>query len=314
MSWVWGSRTNRRRRSRAGERNRRKGRGISGCLAVLVALALLAGGAYFAVSKGVQAISDRLGGPEDYPGPGTGKVVVEVHEGDTGADIGNTLKAKGVVKSVTAFTDAFAANPDSTGVQVGFYTLRKEMKASDAVAVLVDPANLVKNSVTIPEGLRVVDTVAILAKKTDFTKKQFTKVLDSPGELGLPDYAEGNAEGYLFPATYSIPPKATPTSILKAMVDRWRQAAEEADLEAGAEALGYTPGEMMTIASLVQAEGRGDVMPKISRVIYNRLENPDNGITNGLLQIDATVNYALDRSLVAVPTTEDTKVDSPYNT
>ena len=55
----------------------------------------------------------------------------------------------------------------------------------------------------------------------------------------------------------------------------------------------------MTIASLVQAEGRGDDMPKIARVIYNRLENPDNGGTNGTLQIDATVNYALGRATLA---------------
>ena len=52
----------------------------------------------------------------------------------------------------------------------------------------------------------------------------------------------------------------------------------------------------MTIASLIEAEGRGDYTPKIARVIYNRLDNPDNGITNGLLQIDATVNYALGKS------------------
>jgi UPF0755 protein len=67
----------------------------------------------------------------------------------------------------------------------------------------------------------------------------------------------------------------------------------------------------MTIASLVEAEGRGDDMPKIARVIYNRLEGEE---TNGLLQIDATVNYAADNELGAVPTTEDLELDSPYNT
>ena len=59
-----------------------------------------------------------------------------------------------------------------------------------------------------------------------------------------------------------------------------------------AEALGYTPAELMTVASLVEAEGRGDDMPKVARVIYNRLENPGDAGTNGLLEIDATVNYA----------------------
>ena len=84
--------------------------------------------------------------------------------------------------------------------------------------------------------------------------------------------------------------------MLKDMVDRWRQAAADDDLVAGAQALGKTPAEVMTIASLIQAEGRGADMPKVARVIYNRLDGPgDEQGTNGLLQIDATVNYALNR-------------------
>ena len=63
------------------------------------------------------------------------------------------------------------------------------------------------------------------------------------------------------------------------------------------QAQGKTPAEIMTIASLVQAEGRGYDMPKVARVIYNRLDGPgDQGGTNGRLQIDATVNYALNRT------------------
>ena len=104
--------------------------------------------------------------------------------------------------------------------------------------------------------------------------------------------------------------------MLKAMVDRWKQAADEDGLVAGAQAQGKTPAEIMTIASLVQAEGRGSDMPKVARVIYNRLDGPgDQGGTNGLLQIDATVNYALGRTGVVAVTTEETQnTQSPYNT
>ncbi len=70
----------------------------------------------------------------------------------------------------------------------------------------------------------------------------------------------------------------------------------------------------MTIASLVEAEGRGDDMPKIARVIYNRLENPGTAGTTGRLEIDATVNYALGRNLGVAISSEDLQVDSPYNT
>jgi UPF0755 protein len=100
------------------------------------------------------------------------------------------------------------------------------------------------------------------------------------------------------------------------MVTRWKQAAADDGLVAAAARLGKTPAELMTIASLVQAEGRGSDMPKIARVIYNRLDGPgDKGGTNGLLQIDATVNYALHRKgVVAVTTAETQDTQSPYNT
>ena len=297
-----------------GRRRGRKRRSVPGCIAVLIALAVIVGGFYFVVSWGVNTVRDQFESAPDYGGPGHGKVMFEVEQGDTVAEMGRNLKAAGVVKSVDAFTNAAVANPDSNQIQFGFYQLQKEMAADDVVDVLVDPANLVKNTVTIPEGYTVDQIVAALDKGTDYKAKDFEKVLANPDQLGLPDYAEGNPEGYLFPATYDFGPNDDPKQMLTDMVDRWKQAAEDADLEAKAAELGYTPAEIMTIASLVEAEGRGDDMPKIARVIYNRLENPDNGITNGKLEIDATVNYALGRNLGVALTEEDLAVDSPYNT
>ena len=297
-----------------GRRRRERSR-VPGCLAALAALAVIVGLLYVGVTWGLDRLSDQFSGAEDYPGPGSGEVTFQVTAGDTVAQMGRNLKDEGVVASVEAFIDAASANPDAKGIQAGYYPLLQEMKASDVVEVLVDPTNQVKATVTIPEGLRVVDTVQILAKKTDFSKKDFEKVLADPSKLGLPDYAGGNPEGYLFPATYDFGPDATPESMLRAMVDRWRQAASDADLEAKAAALGYTPQQVMTIASLVQAEGRGDDMPKIARVIYNRLEIEPNP-SAGFLQVDASVNYALGRPTIAVLSQDqiDSVADSPYNT
>jgi UPF0755 protein len=297
-----------------GRRRASKRRGLPGCLAVIVALAIVVGGFYFVVTWGMGKIRSEFGDPDDYPGPGSGRVLFQVHDGDTATDMGNNLEDAGVVASSEAFVDAANANPDSSTIQVGYFPLKKKMAAADVVDILVDPDNIVKDSVTIPEGLRVVDTVAILAAKTDYKKSDFEKVLDNPARLRLPGFAKGNPEGYLFPATYDFGPDAKPVDMLRAMVDRWRQAADDADLEAGAKRLGYTPAEVMTIASLVQAEGRGDDMPKIARVIYNRLENPGTAGTTGKLQIDATVNYAAGNSLRAVPSAADLQIDSPYNT
>ena len=166
----------------------------------------------------------------------------------------------------------------------------------------------------IPEGL-TVGRSSTGWPRAPTSRRPSSRRRSGPDALGLPAYAEGNPEGYLFPATYAFGPEEQPADMLHAMVARWQQAAEDNDLEAAAQALGYTPHEMMTIASLIEAEGRGEVPPKIARVIYNRLENPDNGLTNGLLEIDATVNYALGRDDLGVAlTAEDLEVDSPYNT
>ena len=293
------------------EKRHRPRRGF-GCLAVLVALAVLVGGGYLAYSYGLSALKDKLSGPEDYSGSGTGQVLVEVRDGDAASDIAATLHDKGVVKSVQAFTDAARQDPKSVGIQVGFYELKKKMSAKSALAVLVDPKNRMRSVVTIPEGYTVDQIVATLAQKTKFSKRQFNLVLRDPSKIGLPSYAQGNAEGYLFPATYELPPNATPKSILATMVERWDQAAQEADLDGAAERLGYTPAQLMVVASLVEAESNRDQdRGKVARVIYNRLES---GKTDKLLQIDATVNYGIGRNLGVGLTTDDLQVDSPYNT
>jgi UPF0755 protein len=295
---------------------RRKRRRVSGCIPVLLVLAVVGGLLYFGVQWGRDFIGERFGDPEDYPGPGSGSVTFEVHQGDTIGDMGRNLEDAGVVASVEAFTDAASGDPDAVGIQAGFYALKKEMRAADVLEILTDPAQILTTQVAVPEGLRVVDIVDRLVENTDFKRAQFEKALDNPAKLGLPDYAGGNPEGYLFPATYAFGPDATPTTMLQAMVDRWKQAAEQADLEGAAQRLGYTPHELMTVASLVEAEGRGDDMPKVARVIYNRLENPGTAGTTGLLQIDAAVNYALGREPIARLTTAEIRsvADSPYNT
>jgi len=241
-------------------------------------------------------------------------VTFEVHQGDSIGQMGRNLEDDGVIASVEAFTEAASSDPDATGIQVGFYALKKEMSAAAVLDILTDPSQILTTQVTIPEGLRVVDILDLLAEHTDFGRAKFEKVLESPDKLGLPEYAGGNPEGYLFPSTYAFGPDATPATMLRAMVDRWQQAADEADLEGAAQRLGYTPHELMTVASLAEAEGRGDDMPKVARVIYNRLENVGTAGTIGRLQIDATVAYALGEDLGVALTAEQLAVDSPYNT
>lgn len=294
---------------RPGRRRRRRRGNRLGCLAVLVAMAVLVGGVYFAWDAGVSALKSRFDPPADYTGVGSGSVLVEVRSGDNASDIARTLVEHGVVASVEAFTDAATANPESTKIQVGFYEMAEKMAAEAALDVLLDPGNMVQDAVTVREGLNVDEIVSVLAEDTDFSQQQYHKVLARPDSLGLPPYADGNPEGYLFPATYQLPPDATPASILRMMVERFRQAASTLDLEARARRVGVSPHDAMTVASLIQAEARFDEdFAKVSRVIYNRLEEPMP------LQFDSTVHYAVGRDGGVGTSDADRDTDSPYNT
>ncbi len=250
-------------------RRRRRGQG---CLPVLIALVVLAviivlGGRWV-----VGAVGSHFGAAPDYPGPGTGSVVFQVKDGSTSTQIGRELKTAGVVKSVDAFTSAARDNDKSRDIQVGYYQLKKQMKASDALDVLVDPNNLMQARVVVPEGARVRSIVKTIVAKTHITRQALTKALTNPATIGLPAEAKGNPEGYLFPATYSVPPGESAVQLLRQMVDKTVENEKLLDLQGKAAKLGYTPEQVLTVASILEYEAnRSEDYPKVARVLYNRL-------------------------------------------
>jgi uncharacterized YceG family protein len=251
--------------------------------------------------------------PADYAGPGTGDVTVQVMSGDTAFSLAPRLLQLGVIASTRAFTNAAegattTTSTSSTGLEAGYYQLHEHMQASLAFAALTNPKNVVQTTVTIPEGKRAVDVIAIIAEKTKIPLKNFQQVLAHPSQLGLPSYADGKVEGYLFPATYAIVPHETALQILQAMVQRFNVEAQGIDLVNAAKAAGLTPAQLIIEASLAQAEG-GSVSdyPKIAEVIHNR-------IAIGMhLQFDSTVLYGLGKYAVSA-TIKQTQTPGPYNT
>ncbi|MGX9885485.1 endolytic transglycosylase MltG [Streptomyces sp. NPDC002276] len=182
--------------------------------------------------------------------------------------------------------------------------------AGTAVAVpllsLEDEGDARPTSLVIPEGWRsgqIYDAVdKALALPAGTTKKSIPKA-----GLKLPNDAEGNPEGYLFPATYPLKEKATPESLLSFMVNTASQKFNGAPVAAGAQRNAMNVYQAVTIASIVQAEAASKAdMGKVARVIFNRLER---GMP---LQMDSTINYALNRATLRT-TTSDTRVESPYN-
>jgi UPF0755 protein len=303
------ARGHRRRRRR--RRRSRFGSVLAVALSLGVVVALVAA-AYFG---GRALFGDAFAPAEDYPGPGSGEVTVTIEPGASLRSIGNTLVEANVVASQEAFLVAAEENPDATGIQAGVYTLRERMKASDAVAAMIESTTVVAR-VTIPEGYRVSQIVARVADETGFPAAEVQAAIDAG--TALPAYAEGAAEGFLFPATYDIQPDTTAESLVTMMFERFGQAAEAVNLENGAAARGLTPREAVTVASIVQREVRRDEdMARVAQVIYNRLTGAcrEHGIPAGLLQMDSTVHYAVNDDADSVFTTDEQRqVDSPYNT
>ncbi|MBM7787929.1 endolytic transglycosylase MltG [Tenggerimyces flavus] len=282
-------------------------RRFRGCLAVLIALAVLGGGIGFAVLKGQSFLVGKLTTP-DYSGAGTGKVTIEVKAGETSTKIGATLENKDVVKSAKAFTTAAKSDQRSRSIQPGFYNLRSQMSAAAALALLLDPKSRVLERVTIAEGLRLKVILDTLSKQTKLPRADFDAALKNPAGLGMPAYAK-KPEGFLYPATYDIDPGTTAESLLTQMVTRYNEEADQLGLVDGAKGVGRSPLQVMTIASLVQAEARRpEDFGKVARVIYNRLAKGQK------LQFDSTVHYAVGKFDKVSSTAKDRASTNPYNT
>ncbi|HUV49038.1 MAG TPA: endolytic transglycosylase MltG, partial [Actinomycetes bacterium] len=200
-------------------------------LVFVVLLGLLIGGALVGIR-----LLGNLGAVDDYPGPGTGEVVIEVEPGDSSSAIGATLTDADVVASAEAFVNVALADERAIGIQPGFFAMSKQMSAEGALERLLDPAARVEIQVAVPEGLRLDETVDRLATASDLPRRDFVRALDKPRGLGLPSYAEGSAEGFLFPAPYSFDPGTSAEQMLKAMIGRYKQAADDVGLVEGASA------------------------------------------------------------------------------
>lgn len=295
------------RRDQRRVRKRQKRRRRNGRAAVLFSLAFLV--AVFGTS-GVLGYAwlDNKWNPPDYKGQGTGSVTVQIKDGASGVVIGKALEEHEVVKNHRAFVKVFKAEARASSIQPGFYQMRKKMSSAAAMALLLDPKSRADNQITIPEGRRAVEVYELLSKKTGIPVREFQAAAKNTRDLGLPPYAKGRVEGYLYPGRYDLDPNGSAGQILKQMVTRFNEEAEKEDLVARARQARLNPGTVITLASLIQAEGaRPGDLPKVSRVIYNRVEK------DMPLQFDSTVVYALGKRTLTV-TNQDLQYDSPYNT
>ena len=138
--------------------------------------------------------------------------------------------------------------------------------------------------------------------KYGYSTQEVSKALTS---ANLPEGFR-EIEGLLFPAQYSFAKGTSALEAVQAMVDRFTQEPAAKELLLGTQL--FKPTQLLTIASIIQAEGEQKDFAKVSRVIYNRL-------AIGMpLQMDSTVHFIKKLRGDIFLSSQSTLINSPYNT
>lgn len=237
----------------------------------------------------------------DFPvGSSTADIDFTISPGESGSDIARALAKAGIVKTWEAFFNVAAADKRSFSVQPGTRRIHAHQTSKVVLEELLDPARLV-GVVRIPEGARISNVIKIMVGQ-GFDKSELKSAIKDAKTPW------GSVEGALYPATYAFPRNASAQSAIAQMIQTTKGALHDLRAEERAKAAGLTTLQVLTIASLIQAEADETDFSKVSRVIYNR-------IADGMrLQLDTTVLYALNEQGRIKVTNKDLAVASTYNT
>jgi len=227
-------------------------------------------------------------------------ISVSIPAGATGSQIANILETAGVVASAESFFRAAVADPRSAAIAPGMHSLSLKLSGKTALEQLLDPKRI-SNLIKISEGAWNSEVF----KQMQATKIWSTDPVESAKSVTLPENIS-TLEGVLFPAQYSFADGTSQVEALQRMVDRFNQAISQLNFVDPDGKL--SKQQLITVASLVQAEGDTKDFAKISRVIRNRL-------AIGMpLQLDSTVHYLkMTRGQIFL-SNKSTKLKSPYNT
>lgn len=274
----------------------RRRRIVFGALALLVTIGLVGGGAILA-SDSIRDFISRFQ-VADYSGePGPSTTIV-IEPGDNGSAVARKMVEADIILSFDAiYRDMLTA--DFT-IYPGTYEFPTKISGKRALEILIEGKNRVVVQTTIPEGFKVSEVIEQLVKDIGLQAKDIEAAIEVVRSR-LPDDAP-NAEGYLFPATYTFDPRVSAETVIKSMVDRTEAELAQYDITL------KDSLDVINLAALIQEEARltGDFF-KVSRVFQNRLN------IGMLLQSDATVNYGTNGKTVT--TTDAQRADrNPYNT
>ncbi|MBM7097187.1 endolytic transglycosylase MltG [Bacillus sp. H-16] len=247
---------------------------------------------------------------------------VEIPIGSSTSGIGNILESEGLISNATIFR-YYVRYKNEGGFQAGEYELSPSMDMDEIIAALKEGRVYqdYEFSFTIPEGRWLETIINHIAENTEHEYDEFMELLSDEDYLRelIDEYAmldeeiledddiRHPLEGYLFPARYDFTEENPEMEeILTTMLDRTQGIL--ANMADEIEASEYTVHEILSMASIIEAESIGDEEREtISGVIHNRLED------DMPLQMDPTIAYAQNKH-ISRTTRDDTQTDHPYNT
>lgn len=240
---------------------------------------------------------------------------ITVSENTDLLSLAKQLDDEGVINYGTIFKLYVRVKGDNQGVLAGSYSLNPNMDYGQIIDTLVNASSTETMKITVPEGYSIAQIRQLLLDEHVCTEDALDEVLNTYSfkheflKDELPA-EEGWLEGYLFPDTYEIyKGNATVVDTINKMLNNFESKYDD-DIKTGAETLGRSMHDIVTIASLVEREAQVDSeRAKIAGVIYNRLNNPSEF---PYLQVDASVLYGLGRTSGPL-SQEDLASDTPYN-
>jgi len=238
---------------------------------------------------------------------------IVIEKGSTPNQILAKLAAEGILPGAFATQVYLRTVGDAGTMQAGEYQFPSPISPLNVLKEL-EKGEERTTKLVIPEGFTRFDIAKRILEKfpqnPPLDEKTLVGMMDDTSLIKdiAPDAK--NLEGYMYPSTYSFPKEATAKDIIKRMIDQFKRTwkPEWADQ---ARALGRTPQEIITIASLVETEsGVESERPIVASVIYNRI---NKSIPLG---IDQTVVYIakMEGRWDGTIHKSDLEVDSPYNT
>jgi len=264
----------------------------------------IAGLVILAITFGLREINQAGGGYANYPDRviviTEKSVSISIPTGATGAEIAQLLQSAGVVASAESFFRAAVANPKAGSIAPGTHLLSIRISGKQALEQILDPKRIT-DLIKIVEGAWNSEIFTELAATQTWAEdpaKSAKNVVLPSGVTSL--------EGVLFPAQYSFAEGTSQVEALQSMVDKFEQTLSRLNFVDPEGKLNTQ--ELITVASLVQAEGDPKDFAQISRVIRNR-------IAIGMpLQLDSTVHYLKNTRGQIFLSNNSTKLKSPYNT